>query len=91
MPVTVRLAAWRCLRNFEIDENSRSHLKGKELSSGADIKAIASGEIERANPLHQPSDDALDRGVGATRFGVEGGARRHSGYCVAGGPSSRLV
>jgi enoyl-CoA hydratase len=77
-------------RSFEIDhELSVAILTGAEgnFSSGADLKAIASGEIERANPLRPPSDDALCSGpMGPTRFRLSKPVLAAiSGYCVAGG------
>jgi enoyl-CoA hydratase len=77
-------------RSFENDDElSVAILTGADgnFCAGADLKAIASGESERTNPLHPPSDDALCAGpMGPTRFRLSKPVLAAiSGYCVAGG------
>lgn len=60
---------------------------GGHFCAGADLKAVASGDPERANPVHPPTGEPFDVGpMGPTRFRLSKPViAAIEGSCVAGG------
>jgi len=60
---------------------------GDHFCAGADLKAVASGNIDHTNSLAPPTGDALENGpMGPTRLRLSKPViAAVSGYCVAGG------
>ncbi len=74
-------------KNFDSDESARVAVlwgAGGNFCAGADLKAIASGDAERINPLHLNLDECAP--MGPTRLSLSKPViAAVSGYAVAGG------
>lgn len=80
-------ALWQAFRDFESEETARAAVlwgAGGNFCSGADLKAVASGDLSRMNPLVGDMDDVAP--LGPTRLALSKPViAAVSGHAVAGG------